>query len=173
MRRTHAVESPTQSLPAHDVDSAAAAPIGRSRCDQIQAETSDHPRSLLLYLRVILANLLPAHVQNLRFSVETVHYDGQTLRHFNSSMFWQKQHDGLHDMLEKEQAANFVLKQENEALQTQITQLSARSKPGRKRKLAEQEEPETVKRMKAGTIAISEFGSAVDVDPGVTFLHDG
>lgn len=107
-------------------------------------------------------------MQTLRDSIETIHHDGQTLRRFNPSIFWQKQHDDLHDMLEKERAATFVLQKENEVLQAQITQLSARSKPGRKRKSAEQEEPETVKKIKAGTIAIAEFGSAIDIDPGLT-----
>ena len=127
----------------------------------------------LSHLLSILADLLTAHVQNLRDSIETIHHDGQTLRRFDSSKFWQKQHDDLHDMLQKERAATFVLQKENEALQAQITQLSARSKPGRKRKSAEQEEPETVKKIKAGTIAIAEFGSAIDIDPGLTFLYHG
>lgn len=69
-------------------------------------------------------------------------------------------------MLEKEQDARFILQKENEALQAQIAQLQARSKPGRKRKSAAQEEPETTKKIKAGTIALAEFGPAVDVDPG-------
>lgn len=125
------------------------------------------------YLRTILADLLSAHVQILRDSIETIHHDGQTLRRFNPSIFWQKQHDCLHDMLEQERAASFVLQKENEVLQAQVTQLSARSKPGRKRKSAEQEEPETAKKMKAGTMAIAEFGSAIDIDPGLTLqYHD-
>ncbi|KEQ78210.1 hypothetical protein M436DRAFT_78042 [Aureobasidium namibiae CBS 147.97] len=114
---------------------------------------------------------IQAHVQNLRDSIGTIHHDDRTLRQFNLSIFWQKQHDNLYDMFEKEQAATFVLQQENEALQAQITQLSTRSKPGRKRKSAEQEEPGTVKRMKAGTIAISEFGSAADIDPVVKAMR--
>jgi hypothetical protein len=92
----------------------------------------------------------------------------------NPSVFWQIQHDGLHYKLEKERDATFVLQKEKEALQAQVTELQARSKPGRKRKSAEQEEPERVKKMKAGTIAIAEFGSAIaefgsaiDVDPGL------
>jgi hypothetical protein len=85
----------------------------------------------------------------------------------NLSVFWQIQHDGLHCKLEKERDATFVLQKEKEALQAQVTELQARSKPGRKRKSAEQEEPERVKKMKAGTIAIAEFGSAIDVDPGL------
>ena len=75
-------------------------------------------------------------------------------------------------MLEKEQDIRFILQKETEALQAQIAQLQARSKPGRKRKSAEQEEPETVKKMKAGTIAIAEFGPAADVDPGYCLSHD-
>lgn len=127
--------------------------------------------SSFLYLRDILADLLLAHVQSLRNSVETTHHDDQTLRRFDPVIFWRIQHDKLHDMLEIERAAMFVLQNENEVLQAQIAQLSARSKPGRKRKSAEQEEPETAKKMKAGTIAKAEFGSAGDADPGLPFLY--
>lgn len=104
---------------------------------------------------------------NLRDCIRTSHRHGRTVRHLNTSAFWQNQYDHLHCELEKEQDAKFVLQQENDALQAQVTQLVARSKPGRKRKSAEQEEPETIKKMKAGTIAIAEFGPAADVDPGL------
>jgi hypothetical protein len=122
----------------------------------------------LLELPETLSNLLLAYIQILRDSIESIRQDDQILRRLNLSTFWQNQHDDLHKTLEKERDATFVLQEEREALQTQITQLEARSKPGRKRKSAEQEEPKTTKKMRAGTIAITEFGSAVDVDPGST-----
>jgi hypothetical protein len=121
-----------------------------------------------LELLDVLSDLFLAYIQNLRDSIEIIPQDDQTLRRLNLSAFWQEQHDSLHDTLEKERGAMFVLQEEREALQAQTTQLEARSKPGRKRKSAEQEEPKTTKKMKAGTIAITEFGSAVDVDPGST-----
>jgi len=109
---------------------------------------------------------VPEHIQNLRDCIGTSHRDGQTVRHLNSSTFWQKQYDDLYRVIEKERDARFILQKENDALQAQVTKLLAQSKPGRKRKSAEQEEPETIKKMKAGTVAIAEFGPAVDVDPG-------
>jgi hypothetical protein len=111
---------------------------------------------------------LPAYIQSLRDSIEKSHHDGRDLRHLNLSTFWRKQHDDLHDTLEKERDAVFVLQKEKEALQAQNTDLLARSKPGRKRKSDEQEEPVTAKKIKAGTMAIAEFGCAADVDPGLT-----
>jgi predicted nucleic acid-binding Zn-ribbon protein len=84
------------------------------------------------------------------------------------STLWRKQHDDLHSTLEKERDAIFVVQNEKEALQAQMTELQARLKPGRKRKSAEQEGPEATKKMKAGTLAIAEFGCAADVDPGLT-----
>jgi hypothetical protein len=110
---------------------------------------------------------LPAYIQRLRDSIENFHYHSKNLRRLNPSIFWQTQHDDLESKLEKERDAVFVLQKEKEALQAQVTELQARSKPGRKRKSAEQDEPKTVKKMKAGTIAIAEFGSAIDVDPGL------
>ncbi|CAD0105902.1 unnamed protein product [Aureobasidium uvarum] len=131
------------------------------------------PQALHLSATLALVRSKPKHltIQTLRASIETIHHEGQTLRHLNHSALWQKQHDSLHKVLGKEQDAMFVLQKENEALQAQITQLSARSKPGRKRKMAEQEEPETVKKIKAASIAIAEFGSAADVDPGLDSLR--
>jgi hypothetical protein len=122
--------------------------------------------NLLFELPGISSDLLLAYIQNLRDSIESIRQDDQTLRSLNFSTFWQKQHDDLHETLEKERGAMFVLQEEREALQAQITQLEARSKSGRKRKSAEQEESKTTKKMKAGTVAMTEFGSAVDVDPG-------
>ncbi|THW39697.1 Cullin-domain-containing protein [Aureobasidium pullulans] len=84
--------------------------------------------------------------------------------------FWQDQYDGLKAILEKERDATFVLKQQNDTLESQVTQLLARSKPGRKRKV-EQEEPEKVKKLKAGTIAITEFGLAADIDPVIKAMR--
>lgn len=116
----------------------------------------------------IQSDILPDYIENLRDCIETSCHHDRTIRHLNTSAFWQKQYDHLHRVLEKEQDAKFVLQEENNALQAQITQLLARSKPGRKRKSAEEVEPETIKKMKAGTIAIAEFGPAADVDPGLT-----
>ncbi|KAG9725076.1 hypothetical protein KCU73_g13265, partial [Aureobasidium melanogenum] len=111
------------------------------------------------------------HIQNLRDCIGTSHRDGQTVRHLNSSTFWQKQYDDLYRVIEKERDARFILQKENDALQAQVTKLLAQSKPGRKRKSAEQEEPETIKKMKAGTVAIAEFGPAVDVDPVIKAMR--
>jgi hypothetical protein len=119
----------------------------------------------------ILPDSLLAYIQNLRDSIEKAHDDGRDLRRLNLSTFWRKQHDTLHDTLEKERDAVFVLQKEKEALQAQNTDLLARSKPGRKRKSEEQEEPVTAKKIKAGTMAIAEFGCAADVDPGLTSQH--
>lgn len=109
----------------------------------------------------------PEYFTSLRDCIETSHRDGQTVRHLNTSIFWQNQYHHLHCVLEKEQNAKFVLQQENDVLHAQVTQRSARSKPGRKRKSAEQEEPGMIKKAKAGTIAIAEFGPAADIDPGL------
>ena len=117
----------------------------------------------------ILTPLL-AYIQSIRDSIETIHHDDQTFRRLNPSTFWQNQYGDLYGALEKERDAIFVLQKEKEALQTQITQLEARSKPGRKRKSADQEESNSAKKLKTGTIAIAEFGSAVDVDPGLTSM---
>ncbi|KAG9517293.1 Cullin-domain-containing protein, partial [Aureobasidium melanogenum] len=111
------------------------------------------------------------HIQNLRDCIGTSHRDGQTVRHLNSSTFWQKQYDDLYRVIEKERDARFILQKENDALQAQVTKLLAQSKPGRKRRSAEQEEPETIKKMKAGTVAIAEFGPAVDVDPVIKAMR--
>lgn len=124
-----------------------------------------------LHLPSTSSDFFPAYVQKLRNSIENFHHDGKNLRRLNLSTFWQTQHDDLHSKLEKERDATFVLQKEKEALQAQVTELQARSKPGRKRKSAEQEEPATAKKMKAGTIAIAEFGSAIDVDPGLAPLE--
>jgi hypothetical protein len=124
-----------------------------------------------LGLPSILSDYLPAYIQELRDSIETFYGHGKKLRRLNLSVFWQTQHDDLHCKLEKARDATFVLQKEKEALQAQVTELQARSKPGRKRKSADQEEPEKVKKMKTGTIAIAEFGSAIDVDPGSTPLY--
>ncbi|KAH0345986.1 Cullin-domain-containing protein, partial [Aureobasidium melanogenum] len=135
------------------------------------------PHELHISSALALVKSKPKHltvqeyIRNLRDCTETSHPDGQTFRQLNPSSFWQKQYDDLYCMLEKEQDARFILQKENEALQAQIAQLQARSKPGRKRKSAEQEEPETVKRMKAGTIAIAEFGPAADVDPVIKAMR--
>ncbi|KAG9515965.1 Cullin-domain-containing protein, partial [Aureobasidium melanogenum] len=111
------------------------------------------------------------HIQNLRDCIGTSHRDGQTVRHLNSSTFWQKQYDDLYRVTEKERDARFILQKENDTLQAQVTKLLAQSKPGRKRKSAEQKEPETIKKMKAGTVAIAEFGPAVDVDPVIKAMR--
>lgn len=111
------------------------------------------------------------YIRALRPHIRTIHSNGQVYRQIDHSAFWQDQHDGLKAVLEKERDATFVLKQQNDALESQVTQLLARSKPGRKRKV-EQEEPEKVKKLKAGTIAITEFGLAADIDPGKCF-YDG
>ncbi|KAG9950328.1 Cullin-domain-containing protein, partial [Aureobasidium melanogenum] len=135
------------------------------------------PHELHISSALALVRSKPKHltiqeyIRSLRDCTETSHSDGQTFRQLNPSSFWQKQYEDLCWVLEKEQDARFILKKENEALQAQITQLQARSKPGRKRKAAEQEEPETVKRMKAGTIAIAEFGPAADVDPAIKAMR--
>jgi hypothetical protein len=123
-----------------------------------------------LGLTTISSDYLPAYIQELRDSIETFHDYGKNLRHLNLSTFWQTQHDDLYCKLEKERDASFVLQKEKEALQAQVTELQARTKPGRKRKSTEQEEPERVKKLKAGTIAIAEFGSAIDVDPSLAPL---
>jgi hypothetical protein len=123
--------------------------------------------SLRILLK-ILSDFLLAYIQNLRDSIEKYHHDGRDLRRLNLSTFWRKQHEDLYGALEKERDATFVVQKEKEALQAQITELQARSKPGRKRKSAEQEGPEATKKMKAGTLAIAEFGCAADVDPGLT-----
>jgi hypothetical protein len=125
--------------------------------------------SLCILLK-ILPNTLLAYIQNLRDSIEKSPHDGQDVRCLNLSTLWRKQHDDLHSTLEKERDAMFVVQKEKEALQAQITELQARSKPSRKRKSAEQEEPKTAKKIKAGTMAIVEFGCAADVDQGLTSL---
>ncbi|KAK6004864.1 hypothetical protein QM012_007643 [Aureobasidium pullulans] len=117
------------------------------------------------------SDMLPEYLQSLRDCIETSHRNGQTIRHFNRSTFWQKQYDDLQCVLEKEQDARFILQKDNDALQAQVGQLLARSKPGRKRKSLEQEDSETVKKMKAGTIAIAEFGPAADVDPVIKAMR--
>ncbi|KAG9643667.1 Cullin-domain-containing protein, partial [Aureobasidium melanogenum] len=89
----------------------------------------------------------------------------------NPSAFWQKQYDDLYCVLEKERDARFILQKENEALQAQVTKLLAQSKPGRKRKSAEQEEFEATKKIKAGTLAIAEFGPTADVDPVIKAMR--
>ncbi|KAG9668217.1 Cullin-domain-containing protein, partial [Aureobasidium melanogenum] len=114
---------------------------------------------------------IQGHYQNLRDCIEISHRNGQTVRHLNPSTFWQKQYDDLYCVIEKERDARFILQKENDALQAQVTKLLARSKPGRKRKSVEQEEPETIKKMKAGTVAIAEFGPAVDVDPVIKAMR--
>ncbi|CAD0081587.1 unnamed protein product, partial [Aureobasidium vineae] len=134
------------------------------------------PQALHLSAALAIVKSKPKHltiqdyVQTLCASIQTVHHNGQTLRRLNHSTFWQKQHDNLHGALGKELDAMFVLQKENEALQARVTQLVARSKPGRKRKMIEQEEPETVKKIKAASFAIAEFGPAADVGSRSHFL---
>ncbi|THW60511.1 Cullin-domain-containing protein [Aureobasidium pullulans] len=110
------------------------------------------------------------YIRALRPHIRTIHSNGQVYRQIDHSAFWQDQHDGLKATLEKERDATFILKQQNDALESQVTQLLARSKPGRKRKV-EQEEPEKVKKLKAGTIAITEFGLAADIGPAMRHIH--
>ncbi|TIA65421.1 Cullin-domain-containing protein [Aureobasidium pullulans] len=110
------------------------------------------------------------YIRALRPHIRTIHRNGQVYRQIDHSAFWQDQHDGLKAILEKERDATFILKQQNDALESQVTQLLARSKPGRKRKV-EQEEPEKVKKLKAGTIAITEFGLAANIDPAMRHIH--
>ncbi|KAI4718403.1 Cullin-domain-containing protein [Aureobasidium sp. EXF-10727] len=135
------------------------------------------PQALHLSVALALVKSKPKHLtiqdyfQTLHASIETIHHDHQALRHLNYSAFWHTQYENLQRALGKERDAMFVLQKENEALQAQITQLSVRSKPGRKRKMAEQEEPETVKKLKAASIAIAEFGSAADVDPVIKAMR--
>ncbi|KAH0360986.1 Cullin-domain-containing protein, partial [Aureobasidium melanogenum] len=135
------------------------------------------PHELHISSALALVKSKPKHltiqeyIRSLRDCTETSHSDGQTFCKLNPSSFWQKQYEDLYCMLEKEQDARFILHKENEALQDQVAQLQAQSKPGRKRKSAEQEEPETMKKMKAGTIAIAEFGPAADVDPVIKAMR--
>ncbi|THZ26851.1 Cullin-domain-containing protein [Aureobasidium pullulans] len=110
------------------------------------------------------------YIRALRPHIRTIHSNGQVYRQIDHSAFWQDQHNGLKATLEKERDATFILKQQNDALESQVTQLLARSKPGRKRKV-EQEEPEKVKKLKAGTIAITEFGLAANIDPAMRHIH--
>ncbi|THW58247.1 Cullin-domain-containing protein, partial [Aureobasidium pullulans] len=110
------------------------------------------------------------YIRALRPHIRTIHSNGQVYRQIDHSAFWQDQHDGLKATLEKERDATFILKQQNDALESQVTQLLARSKPGRKRKV-EQEEPEKVKKLKAGTIAITEFGLAANIDPVIKAMR--
>ncbi|KAG9602250.1 Cullin-domain-containing protein, partial [Aureobasidium melanogenum] len=135
------------------------------------------PQSLHLSSALTLVKSKPKHltiqeyVQTLRDCTETSHRDGQTIRHLNPSTFWQKQYDDLYGVLEKERDARFIAQKESDALQAQVNKLLAQSKPGRKRKSAEQEESEATKKIKAGTIAISEFGPAADVGPVIKAMR--
>ncbi|KAI5205211.1 Cullin-domain-containing protein [Aureobasidium subglaciale] len=120
---------------------------------------------------LVLVKAKPKHLSILRKYIRTTNRNGQTHRELDHSAFWQNQYDTLRDTLEKERDDMFVLQQQNEALQAQVTQLLARSKPGRKRKSAEQETLETVKKMKASTIAMAEFGLSADVDPVIKAMR--
>ncbi|THX47298.1 Cullin-domain-containing protein [Aureobasidium pullulans] len=134
------------------------------------------PQSLNISTALCLIKSKPKHltvqeyIRALRPHIRTIHRNGQVYRQIDHSAFWQDQHDGLKAILEKERDATFILKQQNDTLESQVTQLLARSKPGRKRK-AEQEEPEKVKKLKAGTIAITEFGLAADIDPVIKAMR--
>ncbi|KAI5238682.1 Cullin-domain-containing protein [Aureobasidium subglaciale] len=119
----------------------------------------------------ILRKVFPEYIKALRQYIRITHRNDQIHRELDHSAFWQNQYDILHDTLEKERDDVFVLQQQKEALQVQVTQLLARSKPGRKRKSAEQEALETVKKMKANTIAIAEFGLSADVDPVIKAMR--
>ncbi|KAH0278158.1 Cullin-domain-containing protein, partial [Aureobasidium melanogenum] len=135
------------------------------------------PQPLHLSSALTLVKSKPKHltiqeyVQNLRDCIETSQRDGQTIRHLNPSTFWQKQYDDLYGVLEKERDARFIAQKESDALQAQVNKLLAQFKPGRKRKSAEQEESEATKKIKAGTIAISEFGPAADIDPVIKAMR--
>ncbi|THW96224.1 Cullin-domain-containing protein [Aureobasidium pullulans] len=134
------------------------------------------PQSLNISTALCLIKSKPKHltvqeyIRALRPHIRTIHSNGQVYRQIDHSAFWQDQHDGLKATLEKERDATFILKQQNDALESQVTQLLARSKPGRKRKV-EQEEPEKVKKLKAGTIAITEFGLAADIGPVIKAMR--
>ncbi|THZ31198.1 Cullin-domain-containing protein [Aureobasidium pullulans] len=134
------------------------------------------PQSLNISTALCLIKSKPKHltvqeyIRALRPHIRTIHRNGQVYRQIDHSAFWQDQHDGLKAILEKERDATFILKQQNDTLESQVTQLLARSKPGRKRKV-EQEEPEKVKKLKAGTIAITEFGLAADIDPVIKAMR--
>ncbi|THY53295.1 Cullin-domain-containing protein [Aureobasidium pullulans] len=134
------------------------------------------PQSLNISTALCLIKSKPNHltvqeyIRALRPHIRTIHSNGQVYRQIDHSAFWQDQHDGLKATLEKERDATFILKQQNDTLESQVTQLLARSKPGRKRKV-EQEEPEKVKKLKAGTIAITEFGLAADIDPVIKAMR--
>ncbi|THV65422.1 Cullin-domain-containing protein [Aureobasidium pullulans] len=134
------------------------------------------PQSLNISTALCLIKSKPKHltvqeyIRALRPHIRTIHSNGQVYRQIDHSAFWQDQYDGLKAILEKERDATFVLKQQNDTLESQVTQLLARSKPGRKRKV-EQEEPEKVKKLKAGTIAITEFGLAADIDPVIKAMR--
>ncbi|THW25169.1 Cullin-domain-containing protein [Aureobasidium pullulans] len=134
------------------------------------------PQSLNISTALCLIKSKPKHltvqeyIRALRPHIRTIHSNGQVYRQIDHSAFWQDQHDGLKATLEKERDATFILKQQNDALESQVTQLLARSKPGRKRKV-EQEEPEKVKKLKAGTIAITEFGLAANIDPVIKAMR--
>ncbi|THY83156.1 Cullin-domain-containing protein [Aureobasidium pullulans] len=134
------------------------------------------PQPLNISTALCLIKSKPKHltvqeyIRALRPHIRTIHSNGQVYRQIDHSAFWQDQHDGLEATLEKERDATFILKQQNDALESQVTQLLARSKPGRKRKV-EQEEPEKVKKLKAGTIAITEFGLAANIDPVIKAMR--
>ncbi|THX81456.1 Cullin-domain-containing protein [Aureobasidium pullulans] len=134
------------------------------------------PQPLNISTALCLIKSKPKHltvqeyIRALRPHIRTIHRNGQVYRQIDHSAFWQDQHDGLKAILEKERDATFILKQQNDTLESQVTQLLARSKPGRKRKV-EQEEPEKVKKLKAGTIAITEFGLAADIDPVIKAMR--